>query len=131
MSTLERPLLLSSLWLFTLLNFIYCDVIGLHDANELETLLAGHVGELQVSQGFLLASSALMEIPIAMVLVARLARRTVARAASVAAAAFMVLVQVSSLFVGVPTLSYAFFSAIEIATLVVVGVIALRWKASK
>lgn len=130
MKTLERPILLSTLWLFVLLNFLYCDVIGLHDPDTLAAVLSGRVGDLEMTPTFLLASSLLMEIPIAMVLVARIARRAVTRIASIAAAAFMVLVQSASLFVGVPSLSYAFFSVIEIATLVVIAVVAARWTAT-
>lgn len=130
MKTLERPILLSTLWLFVLLNFIYCDVLGLHDPHTLTAVLSGRVGDLEMTPTFLLGASLLMEIPIAMVLVARIARRAVTRVASIVAAAFMVLVQSASLFVGVPSLSYAFFSVIEIATLVVIAVVAARWTAA-
>lgn len=128
MKNLERPVLLSTLWLFVLLNFIYCDVIGLHDANVLASLLDGHAGAIEITPLFLLASSILMEIPIVMVLVARLADRSVTRVTSIAAAAFMVLVQCSSLFVGPFSPSYTFFSVIEIATLVSIVIVAARWK---
>jgi len=123
---LDRNSLLSLIWLFVLLNFIYCDVIGLHDPSVLRSLIDGHAGEIEITPPFLLASSVLMEIPIAMVLVTRLASRRVARIASIAAAAFMVVVQGSSLFVGV-TPSYAFYSTIEIAGLLTIIVLAVRW----
>jgi hypothetical protein len=131
MKTITRPNLISLLWLFTLLNFIYCDVIGLHDPIQLNSLIGGHAGQLEITAPFLLASSILMEIPISMVLVARIGSRRVARVCSIAAASFMVLVQAASLFVGVPTPAYAFFSIIEIASLAVIVVIAARWSATQ
>jgi hypothetical protein len=131
MKTINRHMLVSLLWLFTLLNFIYCDVIGLHDPVELNSLIGGHAGQLEITAPFLLASSILMEIPISMVLVARVASRQVARITSIAAASFMVLVQSASLFVGTPAPSYVFFSIIEIASLVLIGVIAIRWTAAR
>ena len=124
--TLDRNRLLSLVWLFVLLNFIYCDVIGLHDPSVLRSLIDGHAGDIEITPPFLLASSALMEIPIAMVLVTRIASRRAARVTSIVAAAFMIVVQSSSLFVGV-TPSYAFYSTIEIAGLVAVIVLAVRW----
>ena len=58
---------LSALWLLATLNYVYCDVVGLMDPNLLRKFLAGSIGTIQVSQGFLFASSALVENPIAMV----------------------------------------------------------------
>ncbi len=124
---LDRHSLLSLVWLFVLLNFIYCDVIGLHDPSLVRSLIEGHAGDIEITPPFLLASSVLMEIPIAMVLVTRVASRRVARIASIVAAAFMLVVQGSSLLVGV-TPSYAFYSTIEIAGLVAIIVLAIRWR---
>ena len=125
--TLDRNSLLSLVWLFVLLNFIYCDLIGLHDPSVLRSLIEGHAGDIEITPGFLLASSVLMEIPIAMVLVTRIASRRVSRIASIVAASFMVLAQSASLFVGVPSPAYAFYSTIEIAGLIVIIVLAIRW----
>lgn len=126
---LDRHSLLSLVWLFVLLNFVYCDVIGLHDPSLVRSLIEGHAGDIEITPPFLLASSVLMEIPIAMVLVTRIASRRVARIASIVAAAFMVVVQSSSLLVGV-TPSYAFYSTIEIAGLIAIIVLAVRWPRS-
>ena len=127
--TLDRPRLLSVLWIFLVLNFIYCDVLALHDGAVLTDLLSGQVGTLQITPTFLLAASLLMEVPMSMVLVSRLARCTGNRIANIAAGSFMILVQAASLFAGTtPSLSYLFFSAIEIATLATIVVLAVRWK---
>ncbi|MEO5919571.1 MAG: DUF6326 family protein [Pseudolysinimonas sp.] len=127
MRSLERPILLSTLWIFVSLNYIYCDVLGLHDPVALQSVLDGGAEGVPLTPGFLLASSVLVEIPLAMVVVTRIARRPLSRVASIVTAAFMVLVQVATLFIGVPSLSYAFFSAIEIATLAAIGLVAIRW----
>ena len=66
--------------------------------------------------------------PIAMVLVARLAPRRVARPADVVAGALMALVQVGSLGFGSDvTPHYLFFSAIEVAATVAIVRIAWTW----
>jgi hypothetical protein len=129
---IDRPQLLSILWIFLLLNFIYCDIIVLHDGGVLQDLIAGRAGALDVTPTFLLLVSLLMEIPIAMVLVSRLAARAPNRIANIAAGAFMIVVQASSLLAGgdpaASDWTYRFFSAIEIATLATIVTLAIRWK---
>lgn len=129
--SIDRHSLLSLVWLYLLLNFIYCDVIGLHDPSILGSLMQGRAGDLVITPQFLLASSVLMQIPIAMVLISRIAPRRVGRTASIVAASIMLLAQSASLFVGVPSLAYTFFSVIEIATLIAIVVLAIRWPAGR
>src|SRR5688572_9533449 len=97
---LDHPHLLSLLWIFLLLNLIYCDIIVLHDGGVLQGLIAGRAGALDVTPTFLLLVSLLMEIPIAMVLVSRLAARAFNRIANIAAGVFMIVVQASSVLAG-------------------------------
>ena len=126
---IDTPSLLSLLWIYLLMNFLYCDVVGLHDGELLTTLLDGRAGTIAITPTFLLLASALMTVPISMILVSRLAPRTGNRIANIAAGLFMIVVQVSSLFSGAaPSPSYVFFSAIEIAGLAVIVVLAIRWK---
>lgn len=124
-----KPQLLSLLWIFLVLNFIYCDVLALHDGGVLTSLINGRVGSLEITPVFLLAASFLMEVPIGMVVVSRLVRRSANRIANIVAASFMIVVQASSLFAGTaPSMSYVFFSAIEIGILVVILALAIRWR---
>jgi hypothetical protein len=117
------------LWVFMMLNYLYCDVLSLLDPANLKDVLAGHAagGSVQITPEFLLASAVLMEIPMAMILLSRVLGHGAARWANVVAAAFMTLVQVGSLGVGTPTSYYLFFSAIEVGTLVLIAALALRW----
>jgi hypothetical protein len=109
---------LSTLWVFMLFNFLYCDVLGLFDPGLPKNM----------TQEALLAASCLMEIPIAMVLLSRMLRYRPNRWSNVIAGAFMAVVQVSTLFVGTaPTLHYVFFSAIEIVCLLFIVWTAWRW----
>lgn len=130
-ASIDRPRLLSLLWIFLVLNFIYCDVLSLHDSAVLSGLVAGHAGPLEITPAFLLAASLLMEVPMAMVVVSRLTRRVGNRIANIAAGTFMIVVQIGSLFAAVPpSPSYLFFSVVEVATLAGIVVLALRWKKS-
>ena len=123
--------LVSALWLFAVLNYLYCDVLGFYYAPHLRELLDGRAGSIEVTQGFLLGSAVLMSVPMAMTLVSRTAPQPVARWATVGAGAVMTLVQAASLLVGSSlTLHYVYFSAIEIATTLFLALYAaFRWHA--
>jgi len=120
---------LPALWIFMVLNYLYCDVLSLFDPAVLRDVVAGHAsgGTVQITPEFLLASAVLMEIPMAMILLTRVLQHTLSRWTNVAAAAFMILVQIASLFVGTPASYYVFFTVIEVGTLVLIAALALRW----
>ena len=121
---------LSTLWLFALVNYLYCDVVTLCDPLFLRQLLTGTAGGFQFTQGFLLASAVLMEIPMAMILLYRVLGQGANRWANIAAAAVMAAVQIASVAFGKPTIYYLFFSAFEIATTLAIMWFAWRWKSS-
>ncbi|HEV2216281.1 MAG TPA: DUF6326 family protein [Candidatus Dormibacteraeota bacterium] len=119
---------LSTLWIFATLNYLYCDVVTLMDPKLLKGFLAGNVGGMDVSQVFLLAAGALVEIPIAMVLLSRVLDDRSNRWANVVAGAVMTVVQLSSLFARTPAPYYVFFSAFEIGATVAIVWLAWRWR---
>ncbi len=129
--TIKREANLSTLWIFVTLNYLYCDVVAFFDAGMLRQIMTGSVGGIQFTQSFLLGSSILMEIPIAMVLLSRILKQRINRRVNISAGAIMTLVQFSSLFVGsAPTAYYIFFSVIEIACTSFVVWYAWKWKFS-
>lgn len=120
----------SALWLFAILCYAYCDILGLYYAEDLQALLSGEIGGIEMNQGFLLGAGVLMTIPIGSVLLSRVAPHAIARWSSVAAAAVMTIVQASSLgFGSKPTLHYLYFSVLEIATTAFIAWYAVtRWR---
>lgn len=125
----ERGELLSLLWVFAMLNYLYADVIGLMDPSLLRQYLTGKVDSIELTPGFLLAGAVLMEVPIAMVVLSRLLPQRANRWANAGAGALKTLAVFLSLFVGTPTLSYAFFAAIELACTTLIVVLAVTWSA--
>jgi len=116
---------LSTLWLFATVNYLYCDVVTLMDPGKLKGFLAGSLGGVAITPGFLLAAGVLVEIPMAMILVAQLLPPRANRWANVVAGAVMTAVQLSTLFAGTPALYYVFFSVIEIGT--TAAIVWLAW----
>ncbi len=128
MTDSERKSLLSTLWIFVLLNMIYADILG--------TLRPGYVEELnQLSQiltgSTVLLFAVLMEVAIAMVVLSRILNYKANRWAHFVAVPLTILwVVVPSL---VPSLgdstplSYVFFATVEVATMLVIFGYIWKW----
>lgn len=127
----DRQLRLSLLWVFVTLNYLYCDLLGLMDPEALRQFLAGTVDDIAITQGFLLASSVLMELPMAMVAASVFLPHRANRWANIAVGTIMTLVQIGSLFLSPPTIFYVFFSAVEIPSTVFIVGYAWRWHAAR
>lgn len=124
----EMKVKLSTLWIFVMLNYLYCDVVTLFDSGVLKELMTGIVGGIHFTQGFLLGAAILMEIPIAMVLLSRVLKYRANRWTNITAGAIMTVVQLSSLFFGTsPTPYYLFFSIIEVACTSFIVWYAWKW----
>lgn len=119
---------LSTLWVFVLLNYLYCDVVALMNPDLLKQFIAGNVGGIPVTEEFLLGGAILMEIPISMVLLSRVLTYAANRWANIIAGTIMTAAQFSSLFFGSsPTMYYVFFSLIEIACTALIVFYAWKW----
>lgn len=120
---------LSTLWIFALLNYLYCDVMSLMDSSFLKQYMAGKVSGIDTTPVFFLAAAMLMEIPIAMILLSRVLNYRTNRWANVLAGTIMTAVQFSTLFFGSsPSIYYLFFSIIEIACTVLIVWFAWNWR---
>ena len=115
--SMDRKTLLSTLWVFATLNYVYADVVNLFDK----------AGTLHLSQVFLLGASVLVEIPIAMTLLSRILSDRASRWTCILAGAVMTVIQIATLFIGTPTYYYVFFSIIEIATTAMIVWLAWTW----
>jgi hypothetical protein len=112
----EQQRFVSKLWIFASLNYLYCDVIGLMDANMLRKYQAGEVDGLTINENVLLGGAILMQVPLSMVVLSTALPPRASRIANIAAGTLMTAVQTATLFVGKPTKYYAFSSGVEIAT---------------
>ena len=123
---------LSTLWIFVMFNYLYCDIMGLMDPELLKQYMTGNVGGIQITQEFFLGAAILMEIPIAMVLLSRIFKYRANRWANIIAGTITTAVQFSTLFFGSsPTIYYIFFSIIEIACTSLIVWYAWKWADSE
>ena len=126
----NKKVILSALWIFATLNYLYCDVLGLMDSALLNQYLAGEVNGMTIDQNFLLAAAILMEIPIAMVLLSLILKYKANRWTNIIAGSIKTIAMIATMFVG-PTLYYLFFGTIEIATTIFIVWYAWNWSEKK
>jgi hypothetical protein len=125
---MNKKMLLSTIWVFVVLNYLYCDVVSLMDSNLLKQYLSGTVNGMEFTQGTLLAAGILMEISISMVLLSRVLPHNTNRWANIIAGVITTAVQAMSLFAGAPAMYYLFFSIIEIVSTAAVVWLAWTWR---
>ena len=126
--TKDKKVILSTLWIFAMLNYLYCDILALMDPDLLNQFITGNVGGIHMTQAFLLQAAILMEIPTAMVLLSKVLKYGANRWANMIAGTIMTIVQFSTLFIGSsPALYYIFFSIIEIACTSLIVWYAWKW----
>ena len=123
--------LLSTIWIFVTLNYLYCDLIGLMDSTLLKQYLTGNVEGLKINESFLLYAGILMEIPIVMVLLSKILPKKINCWANIIAGAIKTIVMIATLFMGIVTMYYLFFAVIEMATTIFIVVYALKWLKQK
>jgi hypothetical protein len=118
---------LQTLWIFVMFNYLYADVLGLHDSAVLKEIITGQAGSLQIDQGFLLGAAILMETAIAMVLLSRLLKHGANRWANMIVGVIHTAAVLASMFVGTPSLYYMFFGTIEIVCTSLIVWYAWKW----
>ena len=119
--------LLSTLWIFLTVNYIYCDVFSLHYAPTLQQLLTGEAGGMVITEQFLLYFALIMQIPMIMIVLSRVLVFHLNKYLNIAAAIITGSIQSWTLFMG-GHLHYVFFSVIEISTAAIILFIAATWK---
>jgi len=124
----DRKVILSTLWIFVMFNYVYCDILGLMDSSLLKQYLIGTVDGLEITESFLFMGAILMEIPIAMILLSRILNYRANRWANIAAGLIKTLAMIMTMFMGKPSSYYLFFGIIEIATTIFIVYYAWTWK---
>ncbi|MEM9832167.1 MAG: DUF6326 family protein [Bacteroidota bacterium] len=123
--------LLSTIWIFLTVNFIFCDVFTLMYSEDLKQILTGKAGDVELTQEFLLSFAIIMEIPMIMIVLSRMLAYKLNRILNMAFGVLLVLVQLGSLLADDNSLHYIFFSLVEVSTLLYIVWLAWHWKNSE
>jgi hypothetical protein len=118
----DRRKVLSTLWIFLVLSFLYADVFTLFFDKSATAQTPG------LSSGAILFFAVVMEAAIAAVLLSRILPYAWNRRINIGIAVLQLAVLVYSLTEGAVTSFYVFFAAIEIAVLVFIIGYAWTWR---
>lgn len=116
--------LLSTLWIFVLLNIIFRDLHQMVKVDFIEEILTGSVNGIKITDELMLLGGFLAEIPILMVLLSRILNRNANKWANIIAGVITIAVFAT----GIPYLDIddAFHMAIETAA--ILWIFRIAWK---
>jgi hypothetical protein len=129
----RRKIILSTLWIFAMFNYVYADILTLYFNPVLQKeawkqLLSGSAGSVHITQSFVLVGAIVLETAIAMVLLSRVLPYRANRWANIIAAVIQTAAVAFSLTGPLYwNLFYVFFSTIEIACTVFIVWYAWTW----
>ncbi|HSN94666.1 MAG TPA: DUF6326 family protein [Anaerolineaceae bacterium] len=123
-------ILLILLWAFYTVNFMYCDTLTKLEPGVLKDIMTGFTagGTVKITAGFLLGTAVMFEIPFLMIVLSWVLKYRASRWVNILAGAMFIVVQIGSLFMGVPSPMYIFYSTVEIAALLLIVWNALKWQ---
>jgi len=117
---------LSTLWIFILLNMFARDIHELGRPGMLEQVMSGVVDGVTITEELMLLGGVMFEIPILMVLLSRVLHCKINRSANIFGGVLTLgIVAMTNLK---PDLDNIFFMAFEILALIAVICIAWKWK---
>lgn len=121
---IDKRILISTLWVFVLMNMIYADIVGQLQPNYYEMVAKM---SMELTSEIILIFSILLEIPIGLILLSRILSRKANRVVNFVGVPISIAYVV---FGGLenPPISYLFFGTVEIATMLVILAITWRWK---
>jgi heme A synthase len=129
----ERKVLLSTLWVFFILNIIYADIISLMEVTftgfDVTTADNFELIKTILSPAMLLLVAIILELGMVMVVLSRVLKRALNRWANIVVAIIQAVVLLASLFVagGTPKIYYLFFVTVEIIALLLIIWYAWTW----
>lgn len=130
MSTIEKSTgmdikaLLSTLWIFVLLNIIFRDLHEFISPGFLEEAIRGYVDGQKITEGLIFIGAIIVEIPIAMVLLSRILKYKINRRVNMVAAVITIAVTLSS----VPKVpADIFFDVVEVVALLAIVWFSWKW----
>lgn len=125
---MNKKELLSTLWIFLTVNYIFCDVFTLFHAPDLNQFLTGYAGGMALTQSFLLTFAIIMEFAMVMIVLSRVLKYSLNRWFNIIGGIAFTLIQAGTLLSGAFTMHYLFFSIVEISTTLYIGWLAWNWK---
>ena len=125
---IDKRALLSTLWIFVLLNIIFRDIHEFFRLGLLEEMMTGIVNGNQVTEQVMLIGAFMVEIPILMVLLSRILNYRINRWANIIIGAVTIALVIG---MGQKDLDDIFFATVEVIALSAIIWLAGKWRRQK
>ena len=122
---IDKRALLSTLWIFVLLNIIFRDIHEFFRLGLLEEMMTGVVNGNQVTEQVMLIGAFMVEIPILMVLLSRILNYRINRWANIIIGAVTIALVIG---MGQKDLDDIFFATVEVIALSAIIWLAAKWR---
>ena len=124
-SAMEMKVTLSTLWMVIMFNMVFADILTFITPGALQQFMTGNAGGIQITQGLLLVFAVLLEIPIAMIFLARVLPYRANRWANIIASVITIVFVVGG---GSAYLHYIIFATVEVACMLLIAWKAWNWQ---
>lgn len=129
----KRGVLLSTLWIAAVFNFLYNDVFAVHflpvfRKEYYAAFLSGYTDSVKLTEQFVFAFAIIMETTIAMIVLSRIAGYRLNRTLNIVIPTLHALIVGSTLRSASATPFYLFFAFVEMSLMVAIVVIAVKWR---
>lgn len=121
----DKKALLSTLWIFVLLNIIFRDIHEFFRPGLLKEMMAGVVNGNKVTEEVMLIGAIMVEIPILMVLLSRILNYRINRWVNIIIGAITIALVIG---MGQKDLDDLFFTTVEVIALSVIIWLAGKWR---
>lgn len=118
---------LSALWVTLMLFYIYADILGFYTPGNIEKVVSGEIGGLQITEGFLFVMAIWMAIPSVMVFLSLALKANANRWVNVIVSILSIVALVATFFAGEISARYTFQAIIEGVLLVLIIWQAWMW----
>ena len=122
---------LSLLWVVLMFCYTYADILGFYAPGNLQELMSGEIAGIQMTQGLLLGSAALMAIPTAMIFVSLTVKAKANRLANMIVGIIYMGVLGSTFLTGRNPAYYVFYATGKALLLALIVWQAWKWPQSE
>jgi hypothetical protein len=104
---------LSALWVTLMLFYIYADILGFYTPGNIEKVVSGEIGGIQITEGFLFVMAIWMAIPSVMVFLSLTLKANANRWVNIIVGIVSIVVLGATFFVGEFSARYTFQAIVE------------------
>ncbi len=118
---------LSALWVTLMIFYIYADILGFYTPGNIEKVVSGELGGVQITEGFLFIMAIWMAIPSVMVFLSLTLKANLNRWVNFITGIVSIVVLAATFFVGEFSARYTFQAIVEGVLIALIVWLVWKW----